>query len=103
MQTPHIDHQEIIKALAHPVRRDILNWLKNPEAYFADQDHPLEIGVCAGKIDRLTGLSQSSVSAHLRTLQNAGLITSKKIGQWHFFKRDEAAIQAFLEELNNTL
>lgn len=101
--TQQLDIDEIVKALAHPVRRDILAWLKTPEAYFADQDHPLEIGVCAGKIDQRTGLSQSSVSAHLRTLQQAGLITSKKIGQWHFFKRDEDTIQAFLTQLSQQL
>ncbi|MGX5220628.1 ArsR/SmtB family transcription factor [Pseudomonas segetis] len=103
MSQQQLDLDEIVKALAHPVRRDILAWLKTPEAYFADQDHPLEIGVCAGKIDQRTGLSQSSVSAHLRTLQKAGLITSKKVGQWHFFKRNEPTIQAFLSQLSQQL
>ena len=36
-----IDLDEIIKALAHPVRREILQWLKEPEKHFADQEHPL--------------------------------------------------------------
>lgn len=100
---PAIDVDEIIKALANPVRREILQWLKTPEAYFADQDHPLEIGVCAGQIDQRTGLSQSTVSAHLRTLQHAGLISSKKVGQWSFFKRNEATIQAFLSHISHAL
>jgi ArsR family transcriptional regulator len=98
-----LDIDEVIKALAHPVRRDILQWLKTPQLYFADQDHPLEIGVCADKIDQRTGLSQSTVSAHLATLQRAGLISSKKVGQWHFFKRNEATVQAFLCHINHTL
>ncbi|OEC33845.1 ArsR family transcriptional regulator [Pseudomonas cuatrocienegasensis] len=97
------DFDDVIKALAHPVRRDILHWLKDPEAYFAEQDHPLEIGVCAGKIVQRTGLSQSTVSAHLATLQRAGVISSRKVGQWHFFKRDEAALQAFIQQLGQTL
>tara|TARA_R100001377_G_scaffold50308_1_gene29264 strand:- start:342 stop:743 length:402 start_codon:yes stop_codon:yes gene_type:complete len=101
--TMAIDIDEVIKALAHPVRRDILHWLKDPQAYFADQDHPLEIGVCAGKIDQRTGLSQSTVSAHLATLQRAGLISSKKVGQWHFFKRNEDTIQAFLRHISHEL
>ena len=46
-----VDTDEVIKALNHPVRRDILHWLKDPQAYFADQGHSLENGVCAGKID----------------------------------------------------
>lgn len=100
-----IDLDEIIKALAHPVRRGILTWLKDPLACFPDQSHSNEHGVCAGQIDQRAGLSQSTVSAHLATLQRAGLISSKKVGQWHFFKRNEPAIQAFVEalvkELNN--
>ena len=98
-----LDIDEVIKALAHPVRRDILHWLKDPQAYFADQEHSLENGVCAGKIDQRTGLSQSTVSAHLATLQRAGLISSKKVGQWHFFKRNEETIQAFLNHISQAL
>jgi len=94
---------EIYKALAHPVRRQILHWLKTPERYFPDQEHPLELGVCAGQIDQRTGLSQSTVSAHLATLQRAGLISVRKVGQWCFFKRNEATIQAFLEQLHAEL
>lgn len=98
-----LDIDEVIKALAHPVRRDILQWLKAPQAYFTDQDHPLDIGVCAGQIDQRTGLSQSTVSAHLATLQRAGLISSRKVGQWNFFKRNEETIQAFLTHISQTL
>lgn len=98
-----LDIDAVIKALAHPVRRDILHWLKDPQAYFADQEHSLENGVCAGKINQRTGLSQSSVSAHLATLQRAGLISSKKIGQWHFFQRNESTVQAFLEHIGQAL
>lgn len=98
-----IDLDEIIKALAHPVRREILMWLKDSAQCFPDQDHPLDNGVCAGQIDQRAGLSQSTVSAHLATLQRAGLVTSKKVGQWHFFKRNEETITAFLVELEKAL
>ncbi|EJN39969.1 MULTISPECIES: helix-turn-helix transcriptional regulator [unclassified Pseudomonas] len=98
-----IDLDEIIKALAHPVRREILHWLKDPAAQFPDQHHSTAQGVCAGQIDQRCGLSQSTVSAHLATLQRAGLISSQKIGQWHFFKRNEATVQAFLEQLRQAL
>jgi ArsR family transcriptional regulator len=90
-----MDIDAIHKALAHPVRREILEWLKTPEALFSEQDHPLAFGVCAGKIDERTGLSQSTVSAHLATLLRAGLVTSRRVGQWNFFKRDEEVIAAF--------
>ena len=98
-----LDLDETIKALSHPVRREILGWLKDPASQFPGQQHSIEHGVCAGQIDQRCGLSQSTVSAHLATLQRAGLISSQKIGQWHFFKRNEDAIQAFLKQLSATL
>lgn len=98
-----LDLDEIIKALAHPVRRQILDWLKDPATQFPDQHHSTEHGVCAGQIDQRCGLSQSTVSAHLAILQRAGLINSQKIGQWHFFKRNEETVQAFLAKLSRAL
>ncbi|WP_317201652.1 metalloregulator ArsR/SmtB family transcription factor [Janthinobacterium sp.] len=98
-----MDIDAIHKALANPVRRQILQWLKEPELHFAEQDHSLHLGVCAGLLDKRVGLSQSTVSAHLATLQKAGLITSKKVGQWSFFQRNEETIQAFLEHMNSGL
>ncbi|MES2117147.1 MAG: helix-turn-helix transcriptional regulator [Pseudomonadota bacterium] len=98
-----MDIDAIHKALANPVRRQILAWLKEPEVFFADQQHPLSLGVCAGLIDRRCGLSQSTVSAHLATLQKAGLVVSYRVGQWNYFKRDEATIQAFLDHMNTGL
>ena len=98
-----MDIDAIHKALANPVRRQILDWLKDPHANFAQQEHPLELGVCAGLIDARSGLSQSTVSAHLASLQRAGLITSRRVGQWIFYKRNEAAISAFLAQINHGL
>ena len=93
----------IHKALANPVRRDILNWLKDPHVHFAQQQHNLDIGVCAGLIDARTGLSQSTVSAHLAMLQRAGLVTTQRVGQWIYYKRNEETIKAFLDHMNQGL
>jgi ArsR family transcriptional regulator len=98
-----MDIDDLIKAIANPVRRDILAWLREPEKHFIQQDHPLEIGVCAGLIDQKTGLSQSTVSAHLATLQRAGLVTTRRVGQWVFYKRNEDVIKAFVEQLGREL
>lgn len=95
-----LDIDAIHKALANPIRRQILAWLKEPEAYFADQLHPLSLGVCASKIDERCGLSQSTVSGHLAILQKAGLVTVTKLGQWNMFKRNEAVITRFLDQLH---
>jgi DNA-binding transcriptional ArsR family regulator len=97
----HID--AIHKALANPVRRQILAWLKDPHEYFAHQEHPLHVGVCAGLIDERSGLSQSTVSAHLAVLQRAGLISSRRVGQWIFYKRNEDTIKEFLDHMHQGL
>ena len=98
-----MDIDAIHKALANPVRRQILQWLKEPEQYFQEQDHPLHLGVCAGLIDHRLNLSQSTVSAHLASLQKAGLISATKVGQWSFFSRNEATIAAFLDHMQQGL
>ena len=103
MKQENIDIDAIHKALANPVRRQILAWLKAPEAYFAQQEHPLDFGVCAGLIEHRTGLSQSTVSAHLAILQRADLVTSRKVGQWIFFKRNEKTITTFLDSMKGDL
>lgn len=94
-----MDIDAIHKALANPTRRQILAWLKAPETHFAEQQHPLSLGVCAGMIDRKAGLSQSTMSAHLTVLVKAGLVTSHRVGQWNYFKRDEALIQSFIDQM----
>jgi ArsR family transcriptional regulator len=37
-------------------------------------------------------VSQPTASEHLKILQRAGLLRAKRIRQWTFYKRDEAAI-----------
>lgn len=98
-----MDIDAIHKALANPVRRQILQLLKDPEHNFAEQEHPLSFGVCCKLIDQRTGLSQSTVSAHLATLQRAGLVSTRRVAQWVFYQRNEEVIKSFLEQLNDGL
>ncbi|PSJ59514.1 ArsR/SmtB family transcription factor [Kumtagia ephedrae] len=95
-----MENDNILKALAHPVRRDMLAWLKEPEKHFSSQEHPLDMGICAGQFERC-GLSQSTVSAHLAALSAAGLVTSRRVGQWVFYKRNEETIAAFRATLSD--
>ncbi|MDW9573315.1 metalloregulator ArsR/SmtB family transcription factor [Sinorhizobium meliloti] len=95
-----MDRDEILKALAHPTRMEILTWLKEPQAHFSGQEHPLDMGVCAGQFERC-GLSQSTVSSHLAVLQRAGLVTTRRVGQWVFYRRDEETIAAFLKTIGD--
>jgi DNA-binding transcriptional ArsR family regulator len=101
--TTELDADEIFKALAHPARRQILVWLKEPEKHFEAQLLPFDNGVCAGRIFARTELSHSTVSAHLACLQRAGLVTTTKVGQWIFYQRNEALIEAFQTQLRAAL
>lgn len=98
-----MDIDAIHKALANPVRRQILQWLKDPQQHFAEQEHPLEMGVCCKLVEQRAGLSQSTVSAHMAVLHRVGLVNARRVGQWIFFQRNEEAIQSFLAQLNDGL
>jgi DNA-binding transcriptional ArsR family regulator len=98
-----MDKTEILKALAHPTRIEFLEWMKEPELNFCDQAHPLSMGICANQFEKRCGLSQSTVSAHLSTLERAGLLKINRVGQWAFYHRNEDTIAAFLNELRSTL
>jgi len=42
-------------------------------------------------------------ATHLQALARAGLITSKRVGQWTFYRRDEAAIAALKRRIGEEL
>jgi ArsR family transcriptional regulator len=87
-----MDQVEIFKALSNKSRLQILNWLKDPEAHFPGQaEYGFANGVCVGQIQAKVGLTQSTVSEYLTSLQRAGLITSTRAGQWTYYKRNEEA------------
>ena len=90
-----------MRALANERRLQILAWLKEPRAHFPPQvDGDLvKDGVCGVLIADKLGVSQPTVSEHLKILARAGLVRAKRIKQWTFYKRDEARIR----ELKRTL
>lgn len=99
-----MDIDLIFKALANPIRRQILQWLKNPEQYLSPEAYGnVKRGVCAGHIEQLGKVSQSTMSNHLSVLQQAGLIQVEKYGQWSYFSRNEVLIQQYIDHLKNAL
>jgi ArsR family transcriptional regulator len=58
---------EILKAIAHPARMELLLRLK------AD-------GCNVSEIQKNLGLPQSTISQHLRILKNAGILSSRREG-----------------------
>ena len=99
-----MDIDLISKALANPTRRQILEWLKKPQQYLSEEQcGDFGRGVCAGNIEKLGNVSQSTMSNHLSVLQQSGLIQSEKYGQWSYFSRNEALIQQYIDYLQNSL
>ena len=96
---------ETFSALASPKRLQVLEWLKDPRAHFPPQrDGDLvEDGVCVIFIADKLGVAQPTATAHLKALARAGLVTSKRVGQWTFYKRDEKAIAALKREIRSEL
>jgi DNA-binding transcriptional ArsR family regulator len=98
-----IEPNLIHKALANPFRREILLWLKTPSEGFAPGQIDLGHGVPINAIHARSGLSQSTVSAHVAVLNEAGLLVSTRIGQWTFLSRNEDVIRAFTMQLSEHL
>ena len=103
--SPSPSAQAILKALTNETRRRILEWLERPKQSFGHQeigDFDTD-GVCVSLIQKKAGLSQSTTSAYLGILHRAGLVTVKRMGQWTYYRRDEAAIRRFVDQLGNEL
>lgn len=97
--------QQALKAVANPARLRILRWLRQPRQSFGRQqvgDFDTD-GVCVSLIQKKARLSQSTTSAYLAALARAGLVDVKRIGQWTYYRRNEAAIRSFLGRLTTAL
>jgi ArsR family transcriptional regulator len=84
---------ELFKALADPARVRIVNVIA-----IADE------AVCACEFNDLIGLSQPTISHHLKKLTDAGLLDREQRGKWAYFslKRDaveKLAVVADLKEV----
>jgi ArsR family transcriptional regulator, arsenate/arsenite/antimonite-responsive transcriptional repressor len=71
----------LFKALSDPARVRIVNLL-------ARSDDP----VCACELTPALGLSQPTVSHHLKKLTDAGLIEREQRGKWAYFSLDADAL-----------
>src|ERR1700742_3755807 len=85
---------DTIKALANGRRLMILNWLKDPRAHFPPQvdGDRVKDGVCALLIAEKLGITQATLSEHMRVLVQAELVRPKRIKQWTFYRRNEGNI-----------
>jgi ArsR family transcriptional regulator len=70
-----------LKALADPVRLSILEFLLEPIQSCCTR----EDGVCACDLETFLGLSQPTVSHHMKLLVQAGFVGAEKRGRWVFY------------------
>src|SRR5271154_3658528 len=90
-----MNSDRVLRALANGRRLQILEWLRSPTEHFPPQvdGDLIKDGVCGVFIAQKLGVSQPTVSEHLKILAQAGLIRPKRIKQWTFYRRDEVKIK----------
>jgi DNA-binding transcriptional ArsR family regulator len=95
----------VFHALANDRRLQILGWLKDPRSHFQRRiDGCLaKDGVCALLIAEKLGVSQPTLSEHMRILVQSGLVQTKRIKKWTLYKRNEAAIREIKKYLTDEI
>jgi DNA-binding transcriptional ArsR family regulator len=88
-----------LHAISDPNRRRILQALKERNACSLGK----EVGLCASDIELRVRLSQPTISHHIGVLCKAGLVEASKLGQWMWYRRNEAAIREFTRALRENL
>ncbi len=89
-ETRHHYQAEMLKALAHPTRLQILDLLKSGE-------------LCVCNIVPELNMEQSNVSRHLNILKKEGLVTSRKEGLKVFYRITDPMINDLLEASSELL
>jgi ArsR family transcriptional regulator, arsenate/arsenite/antimonite-responsive transcriptional repressor len=80
-------HAEQLSALGHPVRLQILRFVVQGG----------ERGAPAGDIQAHVDLPASTLSHHLKRLVEAGLLTSRSEGTFHFYTVDYPALRGLTD------
>ena len=78
-----------LKALSDPSRLRILSMLKEPGCCSLD----FAKGMCACDVESKLGLSQPTISHHMKVLTQTGLVEAEKIGQWMWYRRNEKVLR----------
>ena len=60
-------------------------------------------GLCASDIEERVNLSQPTISHHMAILTKAELVEAKKLGQWMWYRRNEAVLKEFARTLRESL
>lgn len=85
-----------LKAIADTHRLNILEFLLNPLQSCCSREE----GVCACDLEDFLGLSQPTVSHHMKLLVQAGFVRAEKRGRWVYYDLDPAAFEAVTQQLS---
>jgi ArsR family transcriptional regulator len=90
-----------LNALANGKRLAVLRWLKDPERHFPRQRHAdiNEVGVCCDFLRKKLGVAAPTATRHMRILADAGFVRARRIGQFTYYKRVDAALRALGREI----
>lgn len=80
-------HAEQLSALGHPVRLKVLRYVVQ-----AGTD-----GAAAGDIQTHVDLPPSTLSHHLKRLVDAGLVTTRLEGTFHYYAADYGSLKAMTD------
>lgn len=94
-----------LKLLSNENRLQILLWILTPKKHFPPQQDGdlVKDGVCISFITEKVGLSQPTVTAHMKALEEAGLVKSKQIKNWVFYRPDRKVIEKEMKQLHSLL
>jgi len=81
-----MEYADILEILADPTRMKIVELLT-------------QRNYCVGVLGNILGISAPAVSQHLKILQNAGLVSSEKIGYHTHYSVDRKLLYSLGEEL----
>ncbi|HDH4650249.1 TPA: helix-turn-helix transcriptional regulator [Staphylococcus aureus] len=100
-----MENLKVLKALAHPTRLHILSLLKTPaQSFIAENNLDKDsVGICVQEMQLVLGISQSTTSQHLSILHDASLLSSKKIGKYTYFKRNEVTLRKLADNISNEI
>jgi ArsR family transcriptional regulator, arsenate/arsenite/antimonite-responsive transcriptional repressor len=85
----------VFKALSDPARIRIVQFLSRPDAACCS----VQERVCACDLEAILGLSQPTVSHHMKLLVQAGLVVSEKDGRWVHYRLDRSRFHALADWL----
>ena len=80
-------HAEQLSALGHPVRLKVLRFVVQGG----------NEGTAAGEIQAHVDLPASTLSHHLKRLVDAGLLTTRSEGTFHYYAADYDALRALTD------